>query len=170
MSTLRRLSSAQPVRAIAPSEAAKSPTPVAKLEKVHAGVGLTAGTLTFKGHTYRFNSGQANAAALPVGTYVLRKGKLPANPSEFTSNGVAFVYFLDGKTKNGTPVAPRTGGMWDGRLGRMRTELRMRPDIGEPGTAGAMGMVGTKEELQRLTKDLDEALARNGGKLVLTVG
>lgn len=167
MPPLRPLStpSPKPLRPAAPDVAPLT----AKLEQVHAGVGLSKGALTLNGRTYRFNSGQTDRAALPVGEYMLRRGTLPASASEFTSQGVAFVYFLDGKNQDGSAVAPRSGNAWDPRLGRLRTELRLRPDIGAPGTAGAMGVVGTKQELQRLKDDLDAALRRSGGALRLVV-
>lgn len=170
MSPLTRLPRHAPsVRAVTSQPEPKTPALTATLDRVHPGAGLSTGALALNGRTYRFNSGQADSAAIPVGTYVVRRGALPANAAAFTSSGVAFVYWLDGTTKAGAASAPRTGQAWDPRLGRMRTELRLRPDIGEPGTAGALGIVGTKDELQRLVRDLDEALRREGGTVTLVV-
>lgn len=117
---------------------------------------LASGTITVNGHTYSFKSGGAGKGNLPKGTYdVTAHRNSRTDKKSMMVGGVGYSFALSDK--------------YDPRVGATRSELRIHPDGGRPGTIGCIGIQGNASTQQHFRDDLNTELSRNGGHYSLSV-
>jgi hypothetical protein len=117
---------------------------------------LASGTITVNGKTYSFKSGGAGKGSLPKGTYTVtaHRNSRFDKPS-MVKDGVGYSFALSNK--------------YDARVGATRTELRIHPDGGRPGTIGCIGIQGNGATQRAFRNDMNAELKRNGGRYSLNV-
>ncbi len=146
------------------------PNLVARFDHYPSKPGMATGKITVNGHTYSFRSGTdprntkdgKGLLSTPRGQFLV-KGTSPLVKPAMTLNGVSFNHNL---------LNPKTGGEGTPdprRPGQPRTELRIHPDGNVPGTAGCIGIVGSKAQLEAFEKDLKAEQARAPKGFLLTV-
>ncbi len=137
---------------------------VAKLDRLPSGAGMTSGTITLNGRSYRFNSGTGSKLSTPAGEFVVKAHRPSRSDGPFTRNGVGFSFEIKDPNLSGDGVFddPR-------RPNQRRTELRIHPDGGGAGTAGCIGLTGSAEELRQFRSDMTALINQNGGQVRLTV-
>ncbi len=137
---------------------------VARLDRQPSGAGMTSGTITLNGRTYRFNSGSGSLYSTPRGSYVVKShGYDSSRGGAYSRNGVGFSFLIEDENREGSDA------MYDSRKGVDRTALRIHPDGGDTGTAGCIGLTGSASELRQFQQDIRDALRSNGGSIRLTV-
>ena len=77
----------------APSKGAASGT--ARLTHQPNGRGLTTGSITVKGRTYKFNSGSSRLFSVPQGTYRVRAHRNSRSDAGFVRDGVGFSFLIE---------------------------------------------------------------------------
>ncbi len=149
---------------------AKGPPPVkgaahgsARLTQQPKGKGLTTGSITVRGHTYKFTSGSSRLFSVPQGMYRVRAHRNSRSDAGFVRDGVGFSFLIEDARR------PNSDSMFDARAGRDRRFLRIHPDGGAGGTAGCIGLVGNGATLRRFRDDMNAELSRVGGSYKLRV-
>lgn len=117
---------------------------------------LASGTITVNGHSYSFKSGGAGKGNLPKGTYnVTAHMNSRFDKPTMVKDGVGYSFALSNK--------------YDARVGATRSELRIHPDGGRPGTIGCIGIQGNAATQRSFRNDMNAELKRNGGHYSLSV-
>jgi hypothetical protein len=158
------------VSAVSSAATGNPPNKVARFDHYPSKPGMATGKITINGHTYTFRSGTdpkntkggKGLLSTPKGQFLV-KGTSPIVKPAMTLNGVSFNHNL---------LNPKTGaeGTNDPRRpNQPRTELRIHPDGNVPGTAGCIGIVGTKAQLEAFEKDMKAEQARSPKGFILTV-
>jgi hypothetical protein len=127
------------------------------------GKGMTTGSITVNGNTYKFNSGSGSKFSVPQGEYRVTAHRNSRSEAAFSRDGVGFSFLLEDKRRPGSDA------MYDRRAGRDRTALRIHPDGGAVGTAGCIGILGDAATMRRFRDDMNAELRRNGGAYTLRV-
>ena len=117
---------------------------------------MVSGQVTVNGHTYDFRSGGHGRGSLPPGSYTVTPHMWSRSTRGMTVDGVGYSFALSNK--------------FDARVGGTRTELRIHPDGGTPGTNGCVGIVGNGAVQRQFREDMRAELSRNGGRFTLNVG
>jgi hypothetical protein len=152
--------SVQPSRPAAPQAGVNG---TARLNGQPNGKGMTTGSITVNGNTYKFNSGGGSKFSVPQGTYRVTAHRNSRSDPGFVRDGVGFSFRLEDARR------PNSDAMYDQRAGRDRTALRIHPDGGAAGTSGCIGLVGDAATLRRFRDDMNAELRRNGGAYTLRV-
>jgi hypothetical protein len=117
---------------------------------------MASGTITVNGRTYSFKSGGAGKGNLPKGKYdVTAHRNSRTDKKSMMRDGVGYSFALSNK--------------YDARVGATRTELRIHPDGGRPGTIGCIGIQGNGATQRAFRDDMNAELKRNGGRYSLSV-
>lgn len=117
---------------------------------------MASGTITVNGHTYSFKSGGAGKGNLPKGRYdVTAHRNSRTDKKSMMRDGVGYSFALSNK--------------YDARVGATRTELRIHPDGGRPGTIGCIGIQGDGATQRAFRDDMNAELKRSGGRYSLSV-
>ena len=116
---------------------------------------MVSGQVTVNGHTYDFRSGGFGKGSLPKGTYTVTRHMDSRNTRGMVVGGVGYSFALNNK--------------FDSRVGATRTELRIHPDGGTPGTNGCIGIVGNAATQRQFRADMLAEIRRNGGSYTLNV-
>ena len=114
------------------------------------------GRVTVNGHTYDFRSGGFGRGSLPPGSYQVTPHLWSRSDRGMTVGGVGYSFALSDK--------------YDSRVGGTRTQLRIHPDGGTPGTNGCVGIVGNADVQRQFREDMRAELKANGGRFTLNVG
>jgi peptidoglycan hydrolase-like protein with peptidoglycan-binding domain len=150
----------QPTRPAAPQAGVNG---TARLNGQPNGKGMTTGSITVNGNTYKFNSGSGSKYSVPQGEYRVTAHRNSRSEAAFSRDGVGFSFLIEDKRRPGSDA------MYDRRAGRDRTALRIHPDGGALGTAGCIGIVGDGATMRRFRDDMNAELRRNGGSYTLRV-
>ncbi len=131
------------------------PNVSARLDRQPPGKGLTRGSITVNGHTYRFNSGTRTHYSVPQGWYLVR-GYVGDREGPFKLNGVGFSFVIEDINRPGSDK------MYDKRPRRDRTLLRIHPDGSPEGSAGCIALVGSAATLRRFIRDMNKEIDKPG--------
>ncbi len=167
---VQQMAGVQGTQQVGGSTGSSSTHLVARFDRYPSGKGMTTGSITLAGRTYRFNSGKGKGKGVYYSTVkgeyrVARQGGYSDVRSgrPFKRNGVGFSFIIEDVRRPGSDQ------MWDSRAGRQRTALRIHPDGASDGTQGCLGLTGSAEELRRFRDDLNAAIRANGGSITLSV-
>ncbi len=115
------------------------------------------GVLNISGEVFPFRSGGGGEGYLPFGTYTITNCRIrtdiASKPTMFVSG---FGYSCD---LNDIQLDPRTN--------TQRTELRIHPDGGGPGTIGCIGIVGDLATQQRFWRAIQTYTALGKGSIIV---
>lgn len=114
------------------------------------------GKVTVNGHSYDFRSGGHGRGSLPPGNYEITPHLWSRSDRSMNVGGVGYSFAMSDK--------------FDSRVGGTRTDLRIHPDGGTPGTNGCMGIVGNASVQRQFREDMRAELTRHGGSFTLRVG
>jgi hypothetical protein len=116
---------------------------------------MVTGQVTVNGHTYDFRSGGFGRGSLPRGDYTVTRHLDSRSTPGMVVGGVGYSFAMSDK--------------FDRRVGATRTQLRIHPDGGSPGTEGCFGIVGNAATQRQFRADMIAEIRRNGGSYTLRV-